>query len=187
MSDVAGAASSADVVALVVNPTMTGRWVLDGAGSSVEFHIRHFWGAITVHGSFGHISGEAAVGADGAISCVLTIDASSLRTKNKQRDGHLRSADFFDVASHPNVTVTVTGARPAGPAVLACTGTMEAAGQVQPLTFTALVEGPTAESVVLRAEVTIRRTGFGMTWRPLRIAAPQARAAVVARFVRPDG
>lgn len=184
MNDVAGAAPSADVAALVANPTMTGRWVLDGAGSSVEFHVKHFWGAITVYGSFGHISGEAAVGADGTISCVLTMDASSLRTGNKQRDA-LRAADFFDVASHPNVTVTVIGARPAGPAVLACSGTMEVAGRVQPLTFTALVEGPTAESVVLRAEVMIDRAGFGMTWRPLRIAAPQARAAVVARFVRP--
>lgn len=185
MSDVADAASSADVAALVANPTMAGRWVLDGPGSSVEFHVKHFWGAITVHGSFGQLSGEAAVGADGTITCVLTIAARSLHTKNKQRDNHLRSAGFFDVASHPNMKVTVTGAKPAGPEVLACTGTMEAAGKVQPLQFTARVERPTAESVVLRTEVTVDRTGFGMTWSPLKIAAPQARATVVARFVRP--
>ncbi len=184
MSDVASPAS-ADVAALVTSPTMTGRWVLDGPGSSVEFHVRHFWGAITVHGSFRQLSGEAAVGADGTITCVLTIDARSLRTRNRQRDDHLRSAGFFDVDAHPNMTVTVTGAKPAGPEILACTGTMEAAGRVQPLQFTARVERPTTGSVVLHAEVVVDRTGFGMTWRPFKIAAPQARATVVARFVRP--
>jgi polyisoprenoid-binding protein YceI len=185
MSDVADAASSADVAALVASPAMTGRWVLDGRGSNVEFYLKHFWGAITVHGSFGQLSGEAAVGADGTMTGVLTFAARSLRTRYRQRDDHPRSADFFDADSHPSMTVTVTGAKPAGPAVLACTGTMETAGKVQPLQFTARVERPTAESVVLRTEVTVDRILFGMAWNPFKIAAPQARATVVARFVRP--
>jgi len=184
-NNVVGAVPPADVATLLADETTAGRWVLDPAGASVEFAVKHFWGAITVRGSFSHLTGEASVDASGTITGLLTIDASSLSTGNKQRDKHLLSADFFDVEGHPNVIVTVTGAKPSGAGTLACTGTLEAAGHVQPLEFTAQVQDAAEHSVVLRAEVTVDRTAFDMTWSPLRIAAPLARATVVARFVRP--
>jgi len=40
----------------------------------------------------------------------VSFDATSLTTKNKQRDNHLRSADFFDIENHPMVVLTVTEA-----------------------------------------------------------------------------
>jgi polyisoprenoid-binding protein YceI len=112
------------------------------------------------------------------------MDAASLSTKNRKRDEHLRSADFFDVENHPNVVVTVT-AMPAGPAALACQGTLEAAGHARPIEFTAHVEDASAQAVTLRAETVVDRTGFAMTWSPLGTASAMARATVVARFVRP--
>lgn len=80
-------------------------------------------GAITVHGSFAQITGEGTVGADGMITGRLSMDAASLDTKNSRRDRHLRSADFFDAHRHPYAVVTVTSAKPAGRARLACEGT----------------------------------------------------------------
>lgn len=173
-----------DVAGLMAAGTAAGHWVLDPAGSSVQFHVKHFWGAITVHGSFGDFTGEGTVDADGTVTGRLDIDATSLSTKNKQRDPHLRSADFFDVEHHPRVVVTVTAARPAGTAALACRGTLEAAGQVEPIEFTAHVDEASADAVVMHAELVIDRTKFDMTWSPLRVAADLARGTVVARFVR---
>jgi polyisoprenoid-binding protein YceI len=178
------AATSADVAELVADRTATGSWVLDQTRSSVGFAVKHFWGAVTVRGSIGDVSGAAEVAEDGTITGQLIINARSLTTKNKQRDNHLRSADFFDAERHPNMIVTVTAAKPAGPAALACEGTIEAAGHVRPVQFRARVQDPSATSVVLRAELTLDRTEFDMTWSPLGVAARQAQGAVVARFVR---
>ena len=181
-----GAVSAAnrDVAALIRGGSAAGHWVLDPAGSSVGFAVKHFWGAITVRGSFGTIAGEGTVDQDGAVAGSLTMAATSLSTRNKQRDQHLRSADFFDVEQHPTVVVTVTAASPAGPDMLACQGTLAAAGHEEPIEFTARVDLAGENVVVLHAEIEVDRTKFAMTWSPLRVAAFPARGTVVARFVR---
>src|SRR5258708_37451917 len=122
MSDNEGSAASAampDVTAIMAEGTAGGHWALDPAGSQVQFHVKHFWGAITVHGSFGQVTGEGEVGPDGSVDGQTVLDAASLSTQNKQRDKHLRSADFFDSDNHQQVVVSVLQARPAGPAGLA--------------------------------------------------------------------
>jgi polyisoprenoid-binding protein YceI len=183
--DQIGTLTQADAAAWLTDGGLAGRWVLDPAGSRAEFHVKHFWGAITVHGSFSQITGEGTVGTGGKVTGRLCIEASSLDTGNKKRDEHLRSADFFDTERHPQVVVTVTGARPAGPAALACQGSLEAAGHAEPVEFTAHLKHASAEAVVLRADLVVDRTRFAMTWSPLGIASASARASVVARFVRP--
>ena len=109
--------------------TAVGSWVLDPAGSTAEFGVRHFWGAITVRGTLGPMAGEAAVSPDGTVTGQITFDTSSLDTGHKQRDKHLRSADFFHADEHPEAVLTVTSGRPAGPDGLACQGTLDVAGQ----------------------------------------------------------
>jgi polyisoprenoid-binding protein YceI len=130
------------------------------------------------------MTGEAAVGPEGAVTGRISFDARSLDTKNKQRDKHLRSADFFDVDKHPRVVLTVTSARPAGPAELECEGTLEAAGHERPVTFTAHIREASAQTAVLTAELDVDRTQFDMTWSPLHIASMTAHGTVTARFVR---
>jgi len=178
-----GSLSASDLAAL--SESARGRWVLDPSASRAQFHVRHFWGAITVNGWFERISGEGTVGPDGVVAGRLRIDAASIGTANRQRDEHLRSADFFDVEGHPEVVVTVTAPGPLGGTSLRCRGTLEAAGHEEPIEFTASVLEATAEAVTLRAEVVLDRSRFGMTWRPLGIASRQARAEVTARFLRP--
>ena len=80
--------------------------------------------------------------------------------------------------------LTVTSARPAGPAELECQGTLEAAGHVRPVTFTAHIQEATGQAAVLTAELEVDRTHFDMTWSPLHIASMRARGTVTARFVR---
>jgi polyisoprenoid-binding protein YceI len=161
-----------------------GHWVLDPAGSTAEFRVKHFWGAITVRGRFDRIAGEGTIDAAGAVSGQLTMDASSVNTKNSQRDKHLRSADFFYVDHHPSVVLTVTAVTPAADGQIAVTGSLEAAGHAEPVTFTAQADEAGEDAVTLRAEFVIDRSAFGMTWSPMGIAAKDAAGSVVARFVR---
>lgn len=161
-----------------------GSWVLDPAGSTAEFGVRHFWGAITVRGTLGPMAGEAAVSPDGTVTGQITFDTSSLDTGHKQRDKHLRSADFFHADEHPEAVLTVTSGRPAGPDGLACQGTLDVAGHVSPVTFTAHIQEATAQVVVLTAELQVDRAEFGMTWSPLHMASMTALGTAKVRFTR---
>jgi len=100
--------AGAEVEALAREGALAGRWLLDPQASRAEFRVRHFWNTITVRGWFERLEGEGTVGPDGTVTGQLVIDPASLTTKNKQRDRHLRSADFFDVQQHPRVIVTVS-------------------------------------------------------------------------------
>lgn len=167
-----------------MSESTAGAWVLDPAGSSAEFTGKSFWGVLPVRGKFGPVSGSGTVGEDGAISGQLVIDAAGMNSNNKQRDKHLRSADFFNVEEHPNITVIVSAATRDG-AGLACTGTISAAGATVPVTFTARVESDGADAVVLSAMLPIERSKFGMTWQMMAgMVKDVAQGTVTARFVR---
>jgi polyisoprenoid-binding protein YceI len=170
--------------ASLADGTAAGTWVLDPVGSSAEFGVKHFWGAITVRGTLEQVTGEATVSPDGAVTGQVIFDARSLSTKNKQRDKHLRSADFFHVDEHPQAVLAITSARPAGPADLDCEGTFEVAGHAEPVTFTAHLQEATGQAVVLTAELEVDRARFGMTWSPMHISAMTAHGTVKARFTR---
>jgi polyisoprenoid-binding protein YceI len=164
--------------------TAVGTWVLDPAQSTAEFRVKHFWGAITVRGALGPMAGDAAVSPDGTVTGRISFDARSLDTGHKQRDKHLRSADFFRTAEHPEAILTVTSARPAGPDGLECHGALEVAGHARPVTFTARIREVTGQAVVLTAELPVDRSRFGMTWSPLHMASMTALGTVKARFTR---
>lgn len=173
-----------DVLGLARTGTLAGQWSLVPAESSVEFANRHFWNAITVHGRFGQISGEGTVAPDGSVTGQVIIDAASLTTGNKQRDKHLRSKDFFDVAKHPRVVLSLRRATLSDAGTLNVDGTLEAAGVAEPVSFTADVVTASPDRVTLRAQLSIERSRFGMTWSPLRISSLRATGSVTGTFTR---
>ena len=177
-----GSASTVDIEAAVREGE--GHWSLDPTQSRVEFHVKHFWGAITVHGRFERFEGEGTVAPDGTISGRLVIDATSLTTKNRRRDEHLRSADFFDVEQHPTVVASVSDVAPTGSTAVRGAVTVEAAGREQEFEATMSVLEASPEAVTLRCELVVDRTVHAMTWSPLGMASRSARAVVTARFVR---
>jgi polyisoprenoid-binding protein YceI len=143
--------------------TLAGQWSLVPGQSSVEFANRHFWNTITVRGRFERVSGEGTVAPDGTVTGQLVIDAASLTTGNKQRDKHLRSADFFAVAEHPRVVVSVRRATLSDATTLNVAGTLEAAGVAEPVSITAEVVAASPDRVTLRAQLSMDRSRFGMT------------------------
>ena len=153
---------------------LVGQWTLDPQASHVEFRVRHFWNTITVRGRFERVEGEGTVSPDGTATGQIVIDATSLNSRNKQRDKHLRSDDFFTVEQHPQVVLAVSRASLTSDGRLAAQGTLEAAGHQEPVSFTADITEARPDTVTLRAELTVDRSRFGMTWSPMRISSMQA-------------
>lgn len=91
----------------------TGTWAIDPVHSSVSFSVRHLM-VSKVRGEFETFSGAIAVAEDGTPSVHAEIAVDSLNTRNEQRDAHVKSADFFDVANYPVATFTSTAVRPEG-------------------------------------------------------------------------
>jgi polyisoprenoid-binding protein YceI len=100
------------------------RWRLDPEGSTAEFRVPTLWGLATVRGRFHRLDGYAD--ADGSME--LVIDAASLDTGNRQRDRHLRSADFFDCERHPDVRFRSTDLSSLDAGRIRVAGDLEAAG-----------------------------------------------------------
>ncbi len=93
---------------------IAGTWDIDPVHSDVSFTVRHMM-VSKVRGRFGRFTGEIVTGADVTTSSVRAeIDATSIDTGNEQRDGHVRSADFFDVANNPTWSYTSTAVRADG-------------------------------------------------------------------------
>jgi polyisoprenoid-binding protein YceI len=90
----------------------TGTYTVDPGHSNVEFAVKHL-GIATVKGSFGSFQGTLELGETLADSVAYgTVDVVSVDTKEPQRDEHLRSADFFDAESNPQLTFRSTEIRP---------------------------------------------------------------------------
>jgi polyisoprenoid-binding protein YceI len=157
---------------------------LDPAASTATFSHKTFWGLATVRGRFSDFNGTAEILADGSAHGRLEIGTASLDTKNRKRDEHLRSADFFHGAAHPKIIVDVTRAVTSDGTNVQADGTLTVAGRTRPLTLTAQISEATGQAITLTADAEIDRADFGMTWNQLGMLTAPARVHVVARFVR---
>ncbi len=91
---------------------ITGTWVIEPAHSEVGFTVRHL-GLSKVRGRFNSFSGTLTITEERlASSVVATIDLASVDTNNTDRDSHLRSADFFNAESNPQMTFRSTTVMP---------------------------------------------------------------------------
>ena len=87
------------------------KWVLDPTHSEIQFKVKHLM-ITNVTGSFNSFNVEAETIDDNFTEAKISFsaDVDSISTNNEQRDGHLKSADFFDVASYPKISFEATNA-----------------------------------------------------------------------------
>ena len=153
-------------------------WNIDASHSQVGFAVKHLV-ISNVRGEFGAYQGKLFLDeADVTKSTVnATIDVNSLNTKVADRDAHLKSADFFDVAKYPTMTFKSTKVEKAGKDRLKVTGDLTLHGVTKPVVLdvstSAEVKGMYGETRRAFAATTkIDRKDFGLTWNKLVEAGP---------------
>lgn len=148
---------------------LTGDYTIDVAHSRLGFVARH--AMITkVRGAFNDFEGKAFIDADNPekSKVSITIQAESIDTRNAQRDAHLRSNDFLDLANYPLITFVSTAVEPQGD-VYRVTGDLAIRGVTKPVTFDLEFTGSAVDPfgntrVGLEGAVKINRKDWGVNW-----------------------
>jgi polyisoprenoid-binding protein YceI len=147
----------------------TERWEIDSSHSGIHFSVRHLVIA-KVRGQFSRWTGAVVV-PDGDFtkaSVEAVVDASSIETGVADRDAHLKSADFFDVAQFPEVTFKAARVTPAGDD-LRVVGDLTIKGITREVTLDVEQLGQVKDPwgndrVAFSAKTAIDRKDFGLTW-----------------------
>jgi polyisoprenoid-binding protein YceI len=145
---------------------VVGTWDIDASHSTVGFSVRHMM-VSKVRGYFREFSGEIVTAGDPTQSSVsATIDLTSIDTRQEQRDAHIRSADFFDVDNHPQMTFRSTAVRTDG-ADWTVEGDLTIKGITKPVTLELELNGfgPDAYGGTragFSAKTVISRSEFGV-------------------------
>jgi polyisoprenoid-binding protein YceI len=163
---------------------ISGDYVLDPAHTRIGFSARHAM-VTKVRGAFHEFEGIAHVDADNPAdsSVRVTIQSASLTTGNDQRDGHLRSADFFDVESYPEIRFVSTDVKRDG-TDWTITGDLTINEVTKPIAVVFEETGAATdpfgnERVGFEGSVAINRSHWGLKWN----AALEAGGVLVSEKV----
>lgn len=144
----------------------TTTWKADKAHSHVTFTITHL-AVSDVDGTFkdfdATIIADKPDFSDAKVS--FTANTASVNTENDNRDNHLKSPDFFDVAQFPTLTFVSTGIKAAGPGKYKLTGSLTLHGVTKPVVFDMWYRGTVmnrnAPDAGFKVTGTIKRSDFG--------------------------
>jgi polyisoprenoid-binding protein YceI len=145
-----------------------GTWTLDKAHSTIGFTARHLM-VTKVRGHFENYETNVEIADDLTESKIeVSLDADSITTGANDRDGHLRSGDFFDVGNHPKLTFVSTDIARDGQ-LWKLTGDLAIRGITRPITLDVSYEGSATdpfgnEKVAFTASAKINREDWGLTW-----------------------
>ncbi len=147
-----------------------GTWQVDASHSEIGFAVRHMMVSKT-KGRFTEVSGTIVVADDVLASTVeATAQAASIDTRDENRDGHLKSADFFDVEKWPTVTFRSTGIQEKGDQFV-LDGDLTIRDQTRPVSFDLEFNGVAANPMAdgratagFSASAEISRKDFGLEW-----------------------
>ena len=182
MQALSGQSTAPGVRALLEDGALAGEWVLDPRTSSIRLKSKSL-GVVPVNGVFRDVSGNGTISADGEVSGTVRVAAASIDTKNAKRDTHLRSADFFDSGSHPDITFTADGIQASGRGAVV-TGVLSVRGRSRPLSFDAAASVRADGGIWLDAEVRVNRADFGLTWNRMGMVSMTSTLAIHAVFTR---
>ncbi|WP_375477610.1 YceI family protein [uncultured Jatrophihabitans sp.] len=149
---------------------LTGTYAIDPAHTRFGFVARHAM-VTKVRGSFNEFEGTTTVdGADLSKSSVsITLKTASIDTRNAQRDGHLLSNDFLDVANHPEITFVSTSIAHQGGDDFEVSGNLTIKGVTKSITFPLEFTGSATDPfgnhrVGLEGAMSINRSDFGVNF-----------------------
>ncbi|MBI2708608.1 MAG: YceI family protein [Actinobacteria bacterium] len=169
--------------------TLTGSYTIDPAHSRIGFVARHAM-VTKVRGSFKEFEGSGFFDADDPTKSKLnlTITAASIDTGNADRDGHLRSNDFFSMDQYPQITFVSTGVERTGDDRYRVTGDLTLKGVTKPVSVEfehtgAAVDPFGNHRVGFEGSTTVNRKDWGITWNaPLEAGGVLVGEKVVLEF-----
>ncbi len=179
----ASAQTSESLRAKLSDGSLTGHWTLDPGRSSATLQSRSVWGLVPVKGTFRRLEGGGTISPAGEVTGSVALGAESLDTKNKKRDIHLRSADFFHSEKFPQITFGVEKVVPAGEGVTV-SGTLTVRDRSRQISFPATVEAAGDGDLTLDATVAVDRSEFGLTWNQMGMASMKNTIAIHAVFTK---
>ena len=145
-------------------------YALDPSHSQVGFAVRHVMVSKT-RGRFSDFGGTVEIGENPLESTVaVTIQTASIDTRDEQRDGHLRSGDFFDAEAYPTLSYASRSVRPAGKdGQYVIEGDLTVKGVTQPVPLELTFEGGATDPwggvrVGFSAKAELDREAFGLSW-----------------------
>lgn len=145
-------------------------WVIDPLHSEVQFKVKHLM-VSTVTGSFGQYEGTVEMAGDDFEDARIqfSADIDSISTGNDQRDGHLKSGEFFDAEQFPKMSFESTGMRKTGDDTYDLRGNLTLHGVTKPVTLKAEYGGQMVDfygqtKAGFEVTGTIKRKEFGLTW-----------------------
>jgi polyisoprenoid-binding protein YceI len=150
----------------------TGTWSVDRAHSKVGFAVKHM-GIATVRGEFTDFEGTLEVGEDlNSAKAFGTVRVESVDTSEPQRDEHLRSADFFDAAQHPELRFESTAIEALDDEEFRITGQLTIHGVTNEIVLHADVQGSDIdpwgnERVGLEVTGQLSRGDYGMQFNQM--------------------
>jgi len=157
------------ILAVVGSAAAADSYGIDAAHSDVSFKIRHLVSSVT--GRFGSFAGSLNVDFQDLDSSLVkfTIDAASIDTANEDRDKHLRSADFFDVESHPEITFTSSKITRLRDSSFAVAGTLTMHGVSKIITLAVKYLGEVKDpwgntKAGYELTTTLNRKDYGISW-----------------------
>ena len=152
------------------NEQITGNYAIDPTHSRIGFSARHAM-VTKVRGAFNEFSGsghfDAANPANSSLE--LSLVTASIDTGNADRDGHLQSADFFDVEKFPAITFRSTSVSQSGDNTYSVTGDLTIRDKSNPVTFeleyTGAAKDPFGnERIGFEGATTVNRKDWDLTW-----------------------
>jgi polyisoprenoid-binding protein YceI len=151
-------------------PDVTGDYTVDVAHTRIGLRARHAM-VTSVRGAFTSFAGTAHLDAaqPSASGVTLRIDAASIDTGNADRDTHLRSADFLDVATYPEIAFTSTAVEQVDSDVYRVTGDLTIRGTTRPVAVDFTLSGSALDPfgnlrVGFEGALVIRRSEWELTW-----------------------
>jgi polyisoprenoid-binding protein YceI len=148
---------------------VAGTYAIDASHSQVGFAVRHMMVSRT-RGRFSDFAGTVEIGENPLDSSVsVTIQSASIDTRDEQRDGHLRSGDFFDAEAWPTITYQSRSVRQVGNGEYIVEGDLTIKGVTQPVPLELTFEGGGSDPwgnvrVGFSAKAELDREAYGLTW-----------------------